>query len=370
MSFESFVKTKSSESRRSEFRPKKKQKLKGTNEVTITIGLKKLDGNELETIRGKCLPINAPKSATYHNIRERAIAKWSAFDRKFDGAKMDLFKLSKYKAEVGKDYKRIIFYLREESDHMISEKIEQGCQSETGVSPDSFFKEDPILENNTLWDELLSEQLQESCTDTSKDGQLQADIPITQIPIYQDTQESTKGDEYKNQVPFTSIGVDHALEQENRRMKVLGGVKGLTQNHDQLTQFCLIAPELARLSAEIECVSGMVQSSRKKHHEISPKLLLRQEDNIRKLRDTLSLSNPFTSESSDLHNIFAKSVMPEAVKDDVLSSDDRGREAYEEFVNMRIKGTVRIWDKMTKLKLKKCSSAAKVLKLPLKERTV
>eukprot|EP00794_Sanderia_malayensis_P013186 gene13186-14534_t len=98
----------------------------------------------------------------------------------------------------------------------------------------------------------------------------------------------------KNQVPFTSIGVDHALEQEKRRMKALGGVKGLTQNHDQLTQFCLIAPELVTLSAQIECVSGMVQSSRKKNHEISPKLLLRQEDNIRKLRDILSLSNPFT----------------------------------------------------------------------------
>ncbi len=104
----------------------------------------------------------------------------------------------------------------------------------------------------------------------------------------------------KNQVRFTSIGVDHALEQDNRRMKVLGGVNGLTQYHKLLMQFCLIAPEMARLSAEAEFVSGMTNSSRKKHHEISPKTLLRQEDNIRKLRETLSQSNPFTSESPDL----------------------------------------------------------------------
>ncbi len=62
--------------------------------------------------------------------------------------------------------------------------------------------------------------------------------------------------------------------------------------------------------------------------------------------------------------------MPKAVRDDVLSSDDRGREAFEEFVSMRIKGSVSIWDKMTKLKLKKCSSAAKLIKVPLKEKTV
>ena len=30
----------------------------------------------------------------------------------------------------------------------------------------------------------------------------------------------------KSNVPFCAIGGDHALEQENRRMKVLGGYKG------------------------------------------------------------------------------------------------------------------------------------------------
>lgn len=39
----------------------------------------------MKTVRGKRLPINVPKSATCANIRDRAIVKWSAFDRKFDG---------------------------------------------------------------------------------------------------------------------------------------------------------------------------------------------------------------------------------------------------------------------------------------------
>ena len=34
----------------------------------------------------------------------------------------------------------------------------------------------------------------------------------------------------KSHIPFTSIGSDHALEQENKVMKVTGGVKDLTEN--------------------------------------------------------------------------------------------------------------------------------------------
>ena len=44
----------------------------------------------------------------------------------------------------------------------------------------------------------------------------------------------------KNEVPFTSIAPDHALEQENRRLKVHGGVTGITQNENALKCFFLI----------------------------------------------------------------------------------------------------------------------------------
>ena len=34
----------------------------------------------------------------------------------------------------------------------------------------------------------------------------------------------------KTSVPFSAIGVDHAIEQENRPVKVLGGIKGFVNN--------------------------------------------------------------------------------------------------------------------------------------------
>eukprot|EP00795_Rhopilema_esculentum_P000024 gene24-9622_t len=188
--------------------------------------------------------------------------------------------------------------------------------------------------------EELSRQLIASC-ETGNDESMQmvqtavtdhvkSDDFFHQMAMFAECKEAKSSD-------FKFACVDHALEQENRRMKVSGGAKGLRQSHKQLTQFCLTAPELARLSAKIDCVSGMIKSYCKEHHDISPKILLRQEDNRRKLRETLSLSNPFT-ESHDLHNIMTKSVMAEAVSEDVFSSADRGREASEDFITKRIKG--------------------------------
>ena len=38
----------------------------------------------------------------------------------------------------------------------------------------------------------------------------------------------------KTSVPFTAIGADHAIEHENRTMKVLGGIKGIANGISKL----------------------------------------------------------------------------------------------------------------------------------------
>ena len=88
MSFESYVTAKSSEKQACEFRSKKKAPQKDDNvEVTINIGLKRFDEADLKTIRGKRLPIAVPANATYATILEKAVAKWKAFDRRFETTK-------------------------------------------------------------------------------------------------------------------------------------------------------------------------------------------------------------------------------------------------------------------------------------------
>ena len=52
------------------------------------------------------------------------------------------------------------------------------------------------------------------------------------------------------QLSFCALGVDHALEQINRSMKVSEGLVGITLNPNASAKVFLIAPELARLAAD------------------------------------------------------------------------------------------------------------------------
>ena len=70
------------------FTQRKKPPKKDDNlDITINIGLKRFDEEDLKTIGGKHLPIAVPASATYATILEKAVAKWKAFDRQFETTK-------------------------------------------------------------------------------------------------------------------------------------------------------------------------------------------------------------------------------------------------------------------------------------------
>ena len=56
----------------------------------------------------------------------------------------------------------------------------------------------------------------------------------------------------KSTIPFCTIGPDHAIEHENRVMKVFGGLKGITQQPAAMARWFLIAPELSRLASEAQ----------------------------------------------------------------------------------------------------------------------
>ena len=66
----------------------------------------------------------------------------------------------------------------------------------------------------------------------------------------------------RTKLSFCSLGMDKALEQENRAMKVLGGVVNITQRKQALTKFVLASLELARLTAEAREMLGMTNHIR------------------------------------------------------------------------------------------------------------
>ena len=51
----------------------------------------------------------------------------------------------------------------------------------------------------------------------------------------------------KTLIPFSAIGVDHVIEQENRAVKVLGGIKGIANNRKALDEYFLNVSEMGNI---------------------------------------------------------------------------------------------------------------------------
>ena len=112
----------------------------------------------------------------------------------------------------------------------------------------------------------------------------------------------------KSSIPFYSIGPDHSIEQENRTMKVIGGITGITQKEATLDNFFLIAPELARLVKEFGELNGVsIKQQRTKHHGLVETARNRIFRNAGKMQNIiLSQGNPSTEHQNEIVNLMTK----------------------------------------------------------------
>ena len=179
----------------------------------------------------------------------------------------------------------------------------------------------------------------------------------------------------KSIVPFTSLGMHHALEQVNRSLKVTGGIVGLTLNPLARLRFFLIQPELCRLYADAQHVlAGLEDGGSKlqiKHHRSSQIFFVAQHKRVQGVLSVLQKPdiNPFVIKSKDLMTILTKKVVPEVVKRDVLQQTTRGVTAYHEFLTDRIKtGAKSIWATVPCIKLKLFKSQLKSITETIKDR--
>ena len=72
-------------------------------------------------------------------------------------------------------------------------------------------------------------------------------------------------------MPFSAICVDHALEQQNRAMKVLGGIKGIANSQTALVEYFMTAEELPLLLDQFSDQYDLHNNSlkRKQHSQLS-----------------------------------------------------------------------------------------------------
>ena len=175
----------------------------------------------------------------------------------------------------------------------------------------------------------------------------------------------------KSSIPFCSIGPDHGIEQENRTMKVIGGITGITQKEATLDKFFLIAPELARLVNEFGDLNGVsIKQQRIKHHDLVGTARSRIFRNAGKMQNIiLSQGNPFTIHQNEIVNLMTKAVMKDDVKENIRNRDQIGQESFEQFVNERINTDAKfLWDPMKKLSLKLFRNSSKLVKTKIGEK--
>ena len=173
------------------------------------------------------------------------------------------------------------------------------------------------------------------------------------------------------EVPFCAVGGDTALEHLNRSMKVSGGLEGNTLIESAQAKFFLIAPELARLTAEAKAMAGLVPE-RAHHRELNSAVLTDEDNSLNKLTETIkTFTNPFSSDQNTntaLYNLVTKVVMNEKTKKDLVNQSEEGRKLFSYFVQDRIKtGKINLWAPVKKRNLLTLKTSAKVIKVKAKD---
>ena len=171
----------------------------------------------------------------------------------------------------------------------------------------------------------------------------------------------------KSNVKFTSIGPDHAIEQENRRLKVSGGIVGITQHEQALERFFLAAPVLSAISKDFESRFTKSRRPTTKHHDLDGTKPKRIKDNVQSLcRVIVEHGDPFESSDGRLFNILTHALVSEKVEEEILQRDQIGQKLFEEFVG-RLDGSGSVWSEMKKRKIGSFKQTNKSTKVTAKD---
>ena len=135
----------------------------------------------------------------------------------------------------------------------------------------------------------------------------------------------------KSHIPFSAIGADHAIEQENRAMKVLGGIKGLANYNQAFNEYFLTASELGNIMESFcETFGTEENQSRKRdeHYQLSGSKNYRITNNIAKISTVFKTHGVNFDGSDVVYNILTKKVLPNIVAERFLEVRSIGQDKY------------------------------------------
>ena len=136
---------------------------------------------------------------------------------------------------------------------------------------------------------------------------------------------------------FSQVSVDQTIEQTlNRSTKTKGGIVGFSLKKSAVQQWMLTANSRA---AFIDSCRKMTDSSHGRsqcHKEIGSSRIERDEDDMKKIIEVMEgWRNPFEA-SDELVVLRSGHVADENVKQDLLMAKEKGRQAFQQFINERL----------------------------------
>ena len=153
----------------------------------------------------------------------------------------------------------------------------------------------------------------------------------------------------------SALGIDHAGEQENKKLKIQGGLIGITRQQISRDRYFLIAHIVSEIDKEMREMSGCARKERSQHHDLTPSVKHRQAIWITNLHETLSSVNFVMLSEADtrLYNILSERVFPSSINEQVLNVKAIGDEMYTDFVTKRLlpSSEMSIWAPVKKANL-------------------
>ena len=174
----------------------------------------------------------------------------------------------------------------------------------------------------------------------------------------------------KTRIPFSAIGPDHAIEHENRAMKVQGGIKGVANYESKLDKHFLILPEMNQLNTTFCDMFNVTSKKRDEHYQLMGSLSKRMSDNKAKLKDLLVLHNSNFEDCEHLFNVVTKTVLDTKSADQFLSCEEEGEKLLTNYVEERINGTRSIWEPIPRRNLPTFAESVKKSTVKLQERII
>ena len=151
---------------------------------------------------------------------------------------------------------------------------------------------------------------------------------------------------------LTGIGSDHGTEQENRALKVLGGIKEILISCQALGEYFPTVVEIGNIFESFaETFGKQGNNTRKKDDFFQLSCSKRIRDNVNKTIPVIE-SYDVTFYSSDcVHNILTKRNLPGKAADRFLDVNEIGKAHYNKFVKEKLESDKSKWDTIKEEKL-------------------